>query len=256
MRKYLAAGAVCAVAFGAVGTAQAGVEATDASGNFVVLDMDFNPPATSTKTVPGAASLGLNISFGNKRSGSPFPATQTFDLTVPGGGAYNGKFFPKCPLPKTPEDITAGCPKATQIGTGTAVIDARNLGVQEPIAATLTVYNGALRQGKATERILANATVGGSPITSELDVVYSGNKFSQFSDIQGATSIGYSYSSFNLDVGAVLKTKVHGKTTVIPLITTPRNCPAKGWPFTFTTTDTNGNKITATDRQPCVKVSG
>src|SRR3954470_993694 len=122
MRKYLAVGAACAVALGAAGTAQAGVEATDANGNFIVLDADYNPPATSSP-----AALSLDLSFGNKRSGSPFPQTRTFDFAGPRGGVYNGKLFPRCPLPTGPQDIaTDRCAKKTQIGTGDAVIDARN----------------------------------------------------------------------------------------------------------------------------------
>jgi hypothetical protein len=252
MRKYLAAGAVCAVALGVAGTAQAGVEATDANGNFIVLDADYNPPATHSAT-----GLTVDLSFGNKRSGGPFPQTQTFDFAGPRGGVYNGKLFPKCALPTSQQDIaTDRCAKNTQIGTGGAVIDARNLGVQEPVVATLTVYNGALRQGKPTQVILAKATVGGQPINSEIDLVYAGGRFSEFNDAQGTSTIPYSFSSFNLAEAAVLKTKIRGKTALVSLLGTPRSCPSKGWVFTFTHTDTNGNKIAAADRQPCVKVRG
>jgi hypothetical protein len=250
MRKFLAAGAVCAVALGAAGTAQAGVEATDANGNFIVLDADYNPPATNS-----AAALNLDLSFGNKRSGGPFPQTRTFDFAPPRGGVYNGKLFPKCPLPTTPQEIaTDRCAKNTQVGTGGAVVDARNLGVQEPVVATLTVYNGALRQGKPTQVILAKSTLNGQPLTAEIDLVYSAGRFSQFSDVQGATPIAYSFSSFNLTEAAVVKTKVRGRKVLVSLIGTPKSCPSKGWVFTFNHTDTNGNKIAAPDRQPCVKV--
>jgi hypothetical protein len=252
MRKFLAAGAVCAVALGAAGTAQAGVEATDANGNFIVLDADYNPPATHS-----AAGMNIDLSFGNKRTGGPFPQTQTFDFAPPRGGVYNGKLFPKCALPTSPQDVgTDRCAKNTQVGTGGAVIDARNLGVQEPVVAVLTVYNGALRQGKPTQVILAKATVGGQPIESEIDLVYAGGRFSAFNDVPGAQASGYSYSSFNLTEAAVLKTKVKGRKVLVSLIGTPRSCPSKGWVFTFTHTDTNGNKIAAPDRQPCVKVRG
>ena len=256
MRTYLAIGAACAVAIGAAGTAQAGTEAIDSSGNFIVLDADFNPPATSTRKLAGAANLNLNISFGNKRSGSPFPATQSFDLGLPRGSVYNGKLFPRCPLPKTTEEIaTDRCDKTTQIGTGGAVIDARNLGVQEPVVATLSVFNGELRQNKPTQIIQAKATVNGSPISSEINVVYSGGKLTQFRDVPGATPSAFSYSSFNLDVGAIFKDKVPGrKARLVSLIETPRSCPSKGWVFTFNHLDTNGNRIAAPDRQPCVKV--
>lgn len=257
MRKLIAAGALCAVAFGAVGTAQAGVEATDANGNFIVLDADFNPPATSTKTRVGAANLNLDISFGNKRSGSPFPATDTFDLALPRGTRYNGRLFPKCPLPATPQEVGADrCARNTQVGKGGAVIDARTLGVQEPVVATLAAYNGALRQGKPTQILIAKATVGGNPISGEIDVVYSNGRFSEFNDVPGVQPAGYSFSSLNLDAGALLKTKVRGRTALISLIETPRSCPLKGWTFSFNHTDTNGNKILAPDQQPCVKVKG
>src|SRR5215213_5353834 len=164
MRKYLAIGAACAVALGVTGTAQGGVEATDTNGNFIVLDADLNPAASSTRKTITPANLNVDISFGNKRTGNPFPATAGFDLALPRGTVFNGAEFPQCPLPANQNEVaTDRCDKGTRVGTGGAVIDARALGVQEPVVATMTVYNGAPNGTKPTLILIAKATVNGQP---------------------------------------------------------------------------------------------
>jgi len=256
MRKFLAIGAVCAIALGVAGTAQGGVEATDANGNFIVLDADLNPAASSTRKTITPANLNVDISFGNKRTGNPFPATAGFDLALPRGTVFNGAEFPQCPLPANQNEVaTDRCDKGTRVGTGGAVIDARALGVQEPVVATMTVYNGAPNGTKPTLILIAKATVNGQPLAAEINIEWTRGRFSLF-DPTPDTPLGlsYSFSSVNLDVGAILKTRLRGRRVAIPLFYTPRTCPRKGWVFSFNHTDANGGKIAAPDRQPCVQL--
>jgi hypothetical protein len=256
MKKFLAVGAVCAVAFGTASTAQGGVEATDAAGNFIVLDADFNPSASSTRRTITPANLNIDISFGNKRTGNPFPSTAAFDLALPRGTAFNGAEFPQCPLPATSAETGADrCSNDAKVGTGGAVIDARALGVQEPVVATMTVFNGAPNGTKPTLILLAKATVNGQPLSAEINLEWTRGRFALFNPTPDTPlGLAYSFSSVNLDIGATLKTRLRGRRVSIPLFYTPRTCPRRGWVFSFNHADANGGRIAAPDRQPCVQL--
>jgi len=256
MKKFLAIGAACAVAFGTASTAQGGVEATDAAGNFIVLDADFNPSASSTRRTITPANLNIDISFGNKRTGNPFPRTAAFDLALPRGSAFNGAEFPQCPLPASAEQVaTDRCERGTRVGTGGAVIDARGLGVQEPVVASMTVYNGAPNGTRPTLILIAKATVNGQPLAAEINLEWTRGRFALF-DPTPDTPLGlaYSFSSVNLDIGATLRTRLRGRRVAIPLFYTPRTCPRKGWTFSFNHTDANNGRIAAGDLQSCVQL--
>ena len=251
MRKLIAVGAACAAALGAVATAQAGVEAQDANGNFIVLDADFSPPATSSRSVK-VTTINYDVSFGNKRTGDPFPATEKLILGLPRGTKYNASKFATC---EGSFETQVQCDSDEQIGEGGAVIDARRLGVSEPVIATVEAFNGPKRDGKPTLILVAKSSVNGSPIEAQINFVYTRGGLELFYTTD--TRIGYSFSSFNLDLGAYVKAKVPGrraKTT--SLIQAPKTCPRKGWAFTLFHQDPNGGTIVAPDRQPCVKIVG
>lgn len=248
MRKLIAASAVCAAAFGAVATAQAGPEASDANGNFVVYDADFSPPATGKGVKVTSATF--DVSFGNKRTGAPFPTTQTLALNMPSGTKYNGLKFPQC---EANGDNAPTCGENAEVGEGDAVIDARALGVQEPVKATVKAYNGPPREGKATLILLAEANVGGNRLEAEIPFVWTGRAFELFT--RTGNRIAYSFSSFHLELGAFFKSKTPGnKAVTTSLLQAPKSCTSRGWAFSLAHGDSAGNTITASDRQPCLRV--
>jgi hypothetical protein len=248
MKKLIAAGAICAAALGAVATAQAGPEAQDANGNFIVYDADFAPPATGKGVKVTTATF--DVSFGNKKTGAPFPQTEKLNLVMPKGTKYNGTKFPKCGVKA---DNTLDCGKDARVGKGTAVIDARALGIQDPVKADVTAYNGPLRNKKATLILHAQATVNGQPLEAGIDFQWTGKALELF--YTDNTRIAYSFSSFHLDLGAYFKSKTSGNPAVTTsLIQPPKTCTSKGWAFSLFHADAAGNTITAPDVQPCVRV--
>ena len=253
MRKLIAVGAACAAALGAVTTAQAGVEAQDSTGNgnFIVLDADFAPPTNRSRSVK-VSSISYNVSFGNKRTGSPFPQTERLSLGLPKGTKYNAAKFPKC---EGTFETQVQCDEDEQVGGGGAVIDARNLGVQEPVIATVEAFNGPLREGNPTLVLVAKGTVNGSPIEAQINFVYTRGALELFYSTD--SRIAYSFSSFNLELGAAFKSKTPGnKAVTTSLINAPKTCPSRGFAFTLLHQDPAGTTIAASDRQPCIKVKG
>ena len=232
------------------GVASAGPEADDSAGNFLVLDADFTPPASSTKKTASAVNLEFHASFGNKKSGSPFPASPVVTLTTPKGTVFNGVSFPTCTQP-TKDDIAmeSRCGREQLIGGGAAVIDARGLGVQEPLKATLTAYNQAKYQGSPTIAIFATAELNGSPITAEVDLAFKNGKLTLYK-IPGAGSIAYAFDSFDLTLGGIEKVSRKEK---ISLWEAPEKCPKAGWKWAFNAV-AGGVNLTAKDTQGCLQL--
>jgi hypothetical protein len=257
MKKYAAvATALCALALGA--TAYAGPEARDASGNYVVLDAAFNPAASSTKRTASAVVSQINVSLGNKKSGSPFPAGPDFKLTMPKGTVFNGRDLPQCPLARNANEVaeTNRCGTLQRVGGGDATVDGRVLGVQDPIQASLTAYNGALHNGNPTLVVFAEATVGGNPIAAEIDLEWKNGALTYFDAVGDASGRApYSFSSFNLNTGRVYAFKgKKGRTTRISLWEAPEKCPRLGWAFSLAFTKPAANlNLTARDTAPCVQ---
>jgi hypothetical protein len=251
LKKFavLCAAAACVGTLGVAGIASAGPEVDDAAGNFLVLDADFTPPASSTKKTVSAVNLEFHASFGNKKTGAPFPASPNVALTTPKGTVFNGESFPTCTQP-TKDDIAmeSRCGREQLIGAGEAVIDARGLGVPQPLKATLTAYNQAKFQGAPTIAIFATTELSGTPITAEVDMLYKGGKLTLYR-IPGAGSINYSFDSFDLTLGGIEKISKREK---ISLWEAPRKCPKAGWKWAFNAT-AQGVNLTAKDTQGCVQ---
>ena len=248
--KKLAVVGVLAACLGITGVATAGPEADDANGNFLVLDADFTPPASSTKKTASAVNLEFHASFDNKKSGAPFPASPTVTLTTPKGTVFNGASFPACTQPTTDNIAQENrCGREQLIGGGEAVIDARGLGVQQPLKATLTAYNQAKYQGAPTIAIFATADLNGSPITAEVDLAFKGGKLTLYR-IPGAGSINYSFDSFDLTLGGIEKVS---RKKRISLWEAPEKCPKAGWKWAFNAVAT-GVDLTAKDTQGCIQI--
>jgi hypothetical protein len=256
LKKFAVLGVVaaCLGALGITGIASAGPETDDAAGNFLVLDADFTPPASSTKKTASAVNLEFHASFGNKKTGAPFPASPVVTLTVPKGAVFNGADFPTCAAPKKPAEIAdpSRCGREQLIGGGTAVIDGRQLGISTPLHADLTAYNQAKFKGSPTVAIFATTTVPGSttPITAEIDLAYKSGKLTLYQPA-GASNLNYSFDSFDLTVGAIEKVS---KKKKISLWEAPAKCPKAGWKWAFNATSGSVN-LTAKDTEGCVQIT-
>src|SRR2546421_9460844 len=124
MRRLAVLAAVLTTALGGglASVAAAGPPATDANGNFSVLDVDVFPPRAAN---PLGVTIGFHLFSGNRLTGQRQPASQSVTLRFP-GFHENGVFFPKCPLPTTAQQVgSPRCSRASQVGRGTAEAHAR-----------------------------------------------------------------------------------------------------------------------------------
>jgi hypothetical protein len=256
LKKFAVLGVVaaCLGAIGMTGVASAGPESDDAAGNFLVLDADFTPPASSTKKTASAVNLEFHASFGNKKTGAPFPAAPTVSLAVPKGAVFNGESFPACEPAKTAEEIgvETRCGREQLIGGGTAVVDARGLGINDPLHADLIAYNQKKFKGAPTVAIFAKVTVPGQadPLLAEIDLMYKSGKLSLYDPPASSGRIQYSFDSFDLVTGAIEKIS---KKKSISLWEAPTKCPKAGWKWAFTATS-GSTSLTAKDTQGCVQL--
>jgi hypothetical protein len=257
LKKFAVLGVVaaCLGALGITGVASAGPEADDSAGNFLVLDADFTPPASSTKKTASAVALNFHASFGNKKTGAPFPAAPTVSLAVPKGAVFNGESFPACEPAKTAEEIgvETRCGREQLIGGGTAVVDARSLGVNDPLHADLVAYNQKKFKGAPTIAVFASVAVPGSadPLLAEIDLMYKNGKLSLYDPPASSGRIQYSFDSFDLVTYAVEKVS---KKQKISLWEAPAKCPKAGWKWAFTATS-GATSLTAKDTQGCVQLT-
>jgi hypothetical protein len=254
-KQFAVLGIAVASAGALAGVASAGPISQDAAGNYVVADIDFTPPASSTKKLASAVNVELHASTGNNASGSPFPGPVHIEVGMPKGSVFNGASFPACEPPKTADEVgsESRCGRSQLIGAGTAVIDARSLGVTAPLNATLTVYNQKKVNGAPTLAIFATATVNGQAINSESDFSVKNGKISSYSlsNITGNDGLAYSYRSIDLTLGGILKIN---KKKSISLFEAPEKCPKAGWKWSFLATVAGSTSVTAKDTQGCVQL--
>jgi hypothetical protein len=83
---------------------------------------------------------------GYKAAGQP-PPQQTQIIRLNKGGAFGGKYFPRCKLANLQSKGPKGCPSKSKIGTGTGVGSARPV-VTDPVSGKLTLFNGERKGGK------------------------------------------------------------------------------------------------------------
>src|SRR5436305_5723381 len=97
---------------GLASVAAAGPPATDANGNFSVLDVDVFPPRAAN---PLGVTIGFHLFSGNRLTGQRQPASQSVTLRFP-GFHETAVFFPKRPLRTTPQRVGgARCSRARHV---------------------------------------------------------------------------------------------------------------------------------------------
>jgi hypothetical protein len=256
MRKLIvlcAASALAALAVGVITTADAGRVSTDSNGNFLVIDVDVNPPLTSERGRPQGVTLNYHSFFGNAQSGATPPEVSGIELRAPRGFATNAAAFPECPLPQNNQQLSDDrCSDRSRVGRGTAVADARQAGAGF-VPATIELFNGAERNNLPTLILKAEAMVGGTPVRTEIDfLIRSPRTRPTLDDLDppDPATAGAPFSIQQLDL--IVGRTVRVGTRRIPYLQTARTCPSRGWETTQTNTFQQGGSLTASDRQPCV----
>jgi len=265
MRKQAAAALIAAGALGIAAAPSYGGEATiDGSGNFLMLDTDLAPPVAGTRSKPQPVTLTLHQLFGNYRSGAQPPNTSGIVFRLPRGMRANTDLVGTCPLPAADADIRSNrCSTASRIGTGAAIADARDFGINDPVAARVTAYNGAERNGSPTLIIQGVATIGGGEVVTEYDFVQGrgsgrfGIVLTTFDPVPGPAADpngpAITLNKLDLRVGKTINTRVSGRRVRRGFLETPTTCPRSGWAFEQEFTFAAGGSLKAGDVVPCTR---
>jgi hypothetical protein len=258
------------VAIGVLGATSAisygGEAAVDGDGNFLVMDADVFPPVAGTKAKPQPVTLSFHQMYGNYRSGKQPPRNTTIAVRLPKGMASHPELFATCPLPKSDADIKASrCSSASRVGTGTALADARSLGVNDPVPAAVTAFNGEKNAaGHSTLILFGVATVGGAPVTTEYDFESKSSPTGGFG-LQLITFDPYprpapdpnagfiTLNKLDLDVTKTVNGKVKGKRVKRGYLESPTSCPRAGWAFDEEFALSTGPTLKAPDFVACTK---
>jgi hypothetical protein len=260
MRKISALVAAAALCGAVAGVAHAGPATIDSDGNFLMLDAQFDVPATSSSKTKQGAFLEMHHVYGNFR-GNPTPTeSSNISFKMPKGAVVNSALFARCPLPTTD---TIGqenrCPAASKVGTGTVSADARRSNVPSQLNGTVNVYNGASRNGVPTLALISTIDLGGgSSFKAELDFeVRKGQQLVEFDPVQPTSNnASFDITAFNLRVGKIVNGIVKRRKTKISFFETPRTCTKKGWGFELALNRPTTGSMIAKDTAPCIKVVG
>ena len=253
MRKSIGLAATVAVLAGAT-SALAGQAATEPNGDFIDLNVAISPPIAGTPKAPRGVGVSFDSFTGNRVNGNTPAVSGSIVTRFNKGFKDNALLFPSCKINST--GLTK-CPKATQIGTGTAEASLPGTNGAPPsfLPATLVAYNGQPLSGK-TPTLIFIASINGQP-ASELDFTVkqqpSGPYGLAFSSIQlpSAPAPAFAITKFSVTVPDQTVThKVRGKRVKVHLIEAPTSCHGS-WKFAQTNTPNNGAPLTATDTQPC-----
>lgn len=252
MRKSIGLVATIAVLAGAA-CALAGQAATDPQGDFIDLSVAASPPIAGTPKAPRGVEVSFDSFTGNRINGNAPTVSTSIVVRFNKGFKDNAVLFPSCKI--NPAGLTK-CPKATQIGTGTAEASLPGTSGAPPsfVPATLVAYNGKPLSGK-TPTLIFIASINGQP-ASELDFTVkqqpSGPYGLAFSSIQfpNLPPSRFAISKFSVTVpDQTVTRKVRGKRVKVHLFEAPTSCHGS-WKFAQTNTSNNG-ALTATDTQPC-----
>lgn len=234
MRKWIALAAVAVtmlivatVAFGAVTT---------------TLQVIPRPNQASTKKKVRPITLEINVSTADPAAAQPPPLKQVV-IRFNKGGVFNGKLFPKCKQSALQAKGLKGCPKGSKVGTGTALASAKP--IIDQVKATVTVFNGELKNGVPTvllynvpdisSPIVVGGTVQKKPAAScasgagQCDYTLTFN-VPEIPTLPGAPPASVlSVKTKTLNVFVTKKKKVNGKTRTVryPYVGAPTVCKGK-----------------------------
>jgi hypothetical protein len=235
------------------GVAGAGRPSTTPSGNFSVLDVDVLPPATSSRDRPRGVELSYDNFIGNRLTGQRPSGVSDLKVHFHRGFVFNGSLFAKCSLSAA---APSACPSRSRIGGGSAEIDA-GPAVPTPFMVETAAYNGLFRNGNVTVIIFAEqegSVVG--KLVGELKTEPRG-PYEEVLDFDPAMAPpgapDFTITQFSLrtiDRSRVVRRG--GRRVRRHLIEAPRICRGS-WAFAQVNALQDGETLTATDRDGCVK---
>jgi hypothetical protein len=264
MRRQLATALVALGALASSGAAGYGGEATVLpNGDFLIADIDLSSPIPSARAKPRPATLTFHHMFGNYREGSQPRGVDTISVRLPRGMTTHPGLVGECPLPTSNADVRADrCPASSRVGTGTALADARSLGVADPIPATVTAYNGAEHEGNPTLVLQGVATIGGSQVVTEFDFDTLRARgrfgielrtFDPFPSPPGPGGAAIALNKLDLRAGRTVITRVRGRRVKRGFIETPTSCTRSGWAFEEEFVRADGSSLKASDVMSCAR---
>jgi hypothetical protein len=196
---------------------------------------------------PWAIGLDLATTISTP-DGSPASQLRRLVVRLP-PGTVNARAFPRClrsrlEARKAPD----GCPAASRLGRGTALVDARPI-IGEPLPATIDVFNG----GPGRLLFLARAQLVSVQVVFEGVLRRTRGRFGHtlsvamppLPTVPGARDA--SVSSFTV--------KVQARRRGVSYVEAPRRCPRGGLPFAGRYTFADGSTATAAARIPCTLTS-
>src|SRR3954452_11766569 len=220
--KRTAAAAAAVLALGAAPAALAVDHVQTLSFGATLLDQP--------KGAPWAVSLDINATMGAADGGLNAPLRHVF-FAFPKGAKVNGDLLPVCKA-KTPEQILS-CPKASKVGGGTAIIDARPL-VRE-VPAKLQLFNGPGNAKSRTLIVTADTQDAGIQVNLVLPgtLKRASGPYSYTFDVDipeiKAVASAPPIAITKIDIGVGSRVKKKGKK--LSFIDAPTSCPKGGWPF-------------------------
>jgi hypothetical protein len=261
MKKFVA---VAAVALGSLvvdGVAVAG-EPSDTAGDHVVLQVNVSPPITSTAAKPrpvGVVFDSREYTDNGQRTTHP-TRTNAFRFN---GFRFHPNAFAKCVESKLEKSGPSACPKASRLGKGYAIADARPT-LPNPVRAQAQVFNGTL-----------DIDASGKPITPVPAILiyaqaangvkaYVPTRFKGTDGLitaeRAAPPAGqqplFTLTAIHLSL-PVKRTTVKGKT--VGFMEAPRTCPHGVWSFSEVDSfqDVHVDVRTSRDTQACwVDIAG
>ena len=263
MRKFLIGAVVLATALITAGVALGVVQrtytetfATTAGGT----------PVSKTNTATGTNLAEDSLDPANTANNEQPPQDDLDTIVFPPGSTLDQSATPQCNA--TDAQFTqkgeAACPKKSNVGSGHARLRTKFNGTQE-IQATVTLFNG-----KNKTLITYVNPVGANPQILRSKVQGTKGKNQKFvipvpiscvlrtppdcKNSQGASAGDARIVHLDLSIKKVIgKKKKKGKTIKVPLLKTPKKCPAsKLWTFTFMFHHRDGSATDVkTSTSPC-----
>jgi hypothetical protein len=243
----------------------AGEAAIDNDGNFLTVDADLSPPVAGTKSRPQPVTLTIDQMYGNYRTGKQPPLNTTIAVQLPRGLTTHPEFVGACPLPKSDADIKASrCSASARVGIGTALADARSLGLNDPVPAKVTAFNGEKNAaGNSTLILFGEAAIGGNTVTVEYDFELKkaaapfGTQlvtFDPYAMPPPDPNAGFiTLNKLDVQTGKTVTRKLRGKRVKRGYLEAPTTCPRAGWAFGEDFALVTGATLKAPDFVSCVK---
>jgi hypothetical protein len=254
MLRSMVATAVFTALAGVTALAMA-VEPTSLEIPNLIVRVSASPPVAGTAAKPQPVALefdSLEYTDSGQRS-------QLYTRTLAyrfGGFSFHPRAFAKCRESKLERSGPRACPKASRIGTGSAVADARPT-VPDKIKANVVAFNGMLDVDSAGKPITPVPAVlifarASNGLKAYVPVLFKGGDRLVTTDRpppQDGKPPAFSIVRLHLKVPVKTKS-LNGRT--VGYIEAPLSCPRGKWKFTQLNSTYSGEKLTATDSEPCV----